>query len=61
MTKAVKGRSSYQIIYHTFAKPSYFCKKCRRHSKFQEINVIFVIDKDEMLSCVELEALKSRV
>ena len=36
------------------------CKKCQTHSKFQEINdcIFFVIDKDEMLSCMEPEALK---
>ena len=39
------------------------CKKCRTHSKFQEINdcIFFVIDNDETLSCMEPEALKSRV
>ena len=69
MTKGIKGRSSYQIILRYNSKTLLFlifwetAKKCQTHSKFQEINdcIFFVIDKDEMLSCTETEALKNRV
>ena len=67
MTKVIKGRSSYQIILSYISKTLLFLifwetsKKYQTH--FQGINdcIFFVIDKDEMLSYVEPEALKSRV
>ena len=67
MKKVIKGRSSYQIILWYKSKTLLFlifwktAKKCQTHSKFQEINdcIFFVIDKDEMLSCMEPEALKN--
>ena len=67
MAKVIKGRSSYQIILSYISKTLLFPKfwetaKKVKHSKFQEINdcIFFVIDKEEMLSCMEPEALKSK-
>ena len=69
MTKVIKGRSSYQIILWYNSKTLLFlifwktAKKCLNHSKFQEINdcIFYVTDKDEMLSCMEPEALKNQI
>ena len=71
MTKVIKGRSSYQIIldlshisktllFLIFWKTANNVKHTQNFKKSMIAN-FFVIDKDEMLSCAEPEALKSRV
>ena len=67
MTKGIKGRSSYQIIlsYKTllFLIFGESAKNVKHTQNFKKSMVafFFVIDKGEMLSCVEPETLKSRV
>ena len=69
MTKVIKGRSSYQIILSYISKTLLFlifwktAKNVKHTQNFKKsmIAYFFVIDKDEMLSCEEPEALKSRV
>ena len=69
MTKVIKGKSSYQIILLYISKTLLFlifwktAKNVKHTHNFMKsmIAYFFVIDKDEMLSCAEPEALKSRV
>ena len=69
MTKVIKGRSSYQIILSYISKTLLFlifwktAKNVKHTQNFKKsmIAYFFVIDKDEMLSCEEPEAPKSRV
>ena len=69
MTKVIKVRSSYQIILSYISKTLLFlifwetAKNVKHTQNFKKsmIAYFFVIDQNEMLSCVEPEALKSRV
>ena len=69
MTKVIKGRFSYQIILSYISKTLLFlifwetAKNVKHTQNFKKSKIayFFVIDKDEMLSCAEPEALKSRV
>ena len=67
MAKVIKGRFSYQIILSYISKTLRFPKlwKLQKKSNTQNVNksmiaYFFVIDKEEMLSCMDPEALKSR-
>ena len=68
MTKVIKGKSSYQIILSYISKnPPIFifwetAKNVKHTQNFKKSMIVYfvvVIDKDEMLSCVEPEALKT--
>ena len=67
MTKVIKGKSSYQIILSYISKTLLFlifwetAKNVKHTQNFKKSMIAYfvvVIDKDEMLSCVEPEALK---
>ena len=68
MTKVIKGKSSYQIILSCISNTLLFlifwetAKNVKHTQNFKKSMITYfvvVIDKDEMLSCVEPEALKA--
>ena len=68
MTKVIKGKSSYQIKLSYISKTLLFlifwetAKNVKHTQNFKKSMIAYfvvVIDQDEMLSCVEPEALKT--
>ena len=67
MTKVIKGKSSYQIILSYISKTLLFlifwetAKNVKHTQNFKKsmITYFVVVMEDEMLSCVEPEALKT--
>ena len=67
MTKVIKGKSSYQIILSYISKTLLFlifwetAKNVKHTQNFKKSMIAYfvVVMEDEMLSCVEPEALKT--